>query len=67
MSDDPVRERLVRAVEDNSARVDEAVRLYVKAEADYRSAGRDWQASVMVLLDYDARQPRVGNTGGDER
>jgi hypothetical protein len=60
VSDDPVRERLVRAVENNSTRVDEAVRACVKAEADFRSAGRDWQASVMVLLEYDAGQPRCG-------
>jgi hypothetical protein len=50
-------------MESNSARVDEAVRACVKAEADYRSAGRDWQASVMVLLEYDARQPRGGEDG----
>ncbi len=63
MSDDPERERLVRAVEDNSTRVDEALGAYVKAEADYKSARRDWAASVMVLLEYDARQPRCGEEG----
>ena len=63
MSDDPVRERLMRAVEDNMARVDEACRVYVKAKADYRSATRDWQASVMVLLHYDELQPRCGEEG----
>ncbi len=60
MSDDPERERLVRAVEDNSTRVDEALGAYVKAEADYKSARRDWQASVMALREYDKRQPRCG-------
>jgi hypothetical protein len=63
VSDDPVRERLVRAVESNSARVDEAVRGVLKAEADYKSARRDWQASVMALRDYDERQPRCGEEG----
>ncbi len=63
MSDDPVRERLVRAVEDNMTRIDEAVRVCAKADADHWSAVRDWQASVMVLLDYDARQPRCGEEG----
>ena len=63
MSDDPVRERLVRAVENNMTRIEEAVRGGVKAEADYMSAGRDWQASVMALRDYDARQPRCGEEG----
>ncbi len=58
MSDDPVRERLVRAVEDNTIRVNEALGACVQAEADFRSARRDWQASVMALRDYDERQPR---------
>jgi hypothetical protein len=76
VSDDPERERLARAVEDNMTRVAvarvnldealEAVRVCVRAEADYMRAGRDWQASVMALrdavcaLDYDARHPRGG-------
>jgi hypothetical protein len=54
---------LVRAVEDNMTRIDEAVRVCAKADADHWSAVRDWQASVMVLLDYDARQPRCGEEG----
>ena len=58
MSDDPVRERLVRAMEDNMTRIDAAVSVCVKAEADHWSAVRDWQASVMALRDYDERQPR---------
>jgi hypothetical protein len=60
VSDDPVRERLVRAVESNIIRVNEAIGAHVKAEADFMSARLDWQASVMALRDYDARQPRCG-------
>jgi hypothetical protein len=63
VSDDPVRERLVRAVENNSIRFNEAVGACVRAEADYRSASRDWKASAMALLHYDARQPRCGEEG----
>jgi hypothetical protein len=58
-----VRERLARAVENNMIRVNEAIGARVRAEADYTIAARDWQASVMVLLEYDRRHPRCGEEG----